>query len=148
MFQSKHIITTFFLLVLLGLSFYYFIFFKNKSQKNYHAATISSPQTLLDSSIIKGEKIFKLSCASCHLIFKNLTGPALQGITKKWPDRKKLYEYIRNPWAYELKDERIKKLHKEYKLDHLAFPNLKDKEIDFIVAYIENESKKKQNRAK
>jgi cytochrome c551/c552 len=45
---------------------------------------------LSDTSIKEGKASFMLRCASCHSIFKDMTGPALKDINKKWPDRKRL----------------------------------------------------------
>jgi len=47
-----------------------------------------------------GEKLFKSRCASCHMIDKNSTGPALKGVKTKWEaagEGAMLYEWVTNP---------------------------------------------------
>jgi len=47
-----------------------------------------------------GEKLFKSRCASCHMIDKNSTGPALKGVKAKWEsagEGEMLYEWVTNP---------------------------------------------------
>src|ERR1700722_17714296 len=43
-----------------------------------------------------GKALFQSNCASCHNPFKVITGPALQGVTQRIPDKKLLHEWIHN----------------------------------------------------
>ena len=87
----------------------------------------------------KGKMIFQENCASCHHVQKKLVGPPLAGTMNFWKNRQDLYDYIHNPEAY-LKtrnDERMNRLHDEYKLMMPGFPYLSEKDIDAIVMYLE-----------
>src|SRR5690349_16848159 len=86
-----------------------------------------------------GAVIFQNNCASCHSVLKELTGPALAGVESRgpWGDRKKLYEWIHNPTKFIQTDPYTQKL----KADHQnimmpGFPQITEKEIDAIIAYI------------
>ncbi|MFN4286234.1 MAG: c-type cytochrome [Lacibacter sp.] len=85
-----------------------------------------------------GKALFQTNCASCHALNKKLTGPALAGFEERgsWSDRKKLYEWIRNPAGFAKGDAYAAALIKEYGVLMTAFPALSDAEIDAIVAYI------------
>jgi mono/diheme cytochrome c family protein len=53
-----------------------------------------------------GKAIFQDNCASCHSVTKDLTGPALAGVTTRgpWTDRKKIYEWVHNPAKFMASD--------------------------------------------
>ena len=112
---------------------------------------IKTPQTIIDyekqtdtlpRNQLDGKMLFYRSCAPCHSIFKDLTGPALVGINERWPDKKKLYEFIKRPFPFFKKDSYVKKLVAKYGVLTPGF-DIKDDEIDAIFRYIEMESKKK-----
>lgn len=44
---------------------------------------------------VKGKTLFNLNCAACHHLDKNMTGPALRGVTERL-DREWLHKWIRN----------------------------------------------------
>ena len=78
-------------------------------------------------------------CASCHNIFKDMTGPGLLGFEERepWTDRKNVYDWIRNPAAFIVKNEYARKLKESLGGTMMtAFPNLTDGEIDGICDYI------------
>ncbi len=88
----------------------------------------------------KGKEVFVNNCASCHAkdMKTKLTGPALAGVEERWNDKANLYKWIRNsqgliatgyPRAVQVYNENGKAV-------MTAFPNLKDDEIDNILAYI------------
>lgn len=85
-----------------------------------------------------GKALFQTNCASCHALNKKLTGPALAGFEERgpWGDRKKLYDWIRNPAGFAKGDAYSAGLIKEYGVLMTAFPGLSDAEIDAIVTYI------------
>ena len=69
--------------------------------KTYVAGTILFLSFLGDSANAQnGQTLFQTNCASCHLVHKKLTGPALAGTEERWPDRKKLYGWIHNPAGF------------------------------------------------
>ncbi|HMP88009.1 MAG TPA: c-type cytochrome [Lacibacter sp.] len=85
-----------------------------------------------------GKALFQTNCASCHALNKKLTGPALAGFEERgpWGDRKKLYEWVRNPAAFAKNDAYSAALIKEYGVLMTGFNALTDAEIDAIVTYI------------
>jgi cytochrome c2 len=98
-----------------------------------------SPMTIpVSSNGYDGEMLYMSKCASCHHIFKDLTGPSLMtALTSgRWDDRKNLYEWIRDPAAFMKKDSYTKELKVVYGSMMTGFPNLKDEEIDAIVEYV------------
>jgi mono/diheme cytochrome c family protein len=85
-----------------------------------------------------GKSLFSQNCASCHAVNKKLTGPALAGVEDRWPDKKNLYAWIKNNQAFlKTGDAYANKLYNEYNKTAMnLFPNLADKDIDAILAYI------------
>ncbi len=86
----------------------------------------------------EGKTLFNQKCASCHAIDKKLIGPALAGVEDRWPDKGQLYSWIRNSAAV-IKSgyPRAVEVYNEYqKIQMTAFPELTDKNIDDILAYI------------
>ena len=87
-----------------------------------------------------GKALFSQNCASCHAVNKQLTGPALAGVEDRWPDKAMLHAWIKNnqqviksgyPYAVNLYNSFNKTAMN-------LFPNLTDKEIDAILAYIKS----------
>lgn len=84
-----------------------------------------------------GKELFLANCATCHKVDKDMTGPALAGIenrrTKEW-----LYKYIRNSNdLLRAGDSTALKLYNDWdKTPMNIFPNLKNKDIDAMLAYI------------
>jgi mono/diheme cytochrome c family protein len=93
----------------------------------------------------KGKELFVNNCAQCHAkdMKTKLTGPALAGVEAKWGDKPSLYKWIRNSQAMIASgDPRAVAIWNEYKPTVMNnFPNLKDEEIDNILAYIDKQTK-------
>lgn len=90
-----------------------------------------------------GKALFQSNCASCHSVFKDMTGPALSGISRRLPDRKLAHKWVRNP-AGVLKsgDVYFNTLKKKFNdVQMTPFPDLSDAEIDAILDYVEARSK-------
>lgn len=85
-----------------------------------------------------GKALFSANCASCHAINKDLTGPALAGVEDRWPDKTKLYAWIRNSAAFlKTGDQYANDLYIKWnKVAMNQFPNFTDAEIDAILGYI------------
>ena len=47
----------------------------------------------------EGKTLFQQNCQSCHALDKNLTGPALRGVSGRgpWGDREEIYKWSKNP---------------------------------------------------
>ena len=86
-----------------------------------------------------GKALFQSDCASCHNPIKQVTGPALKGITSRVPDQKLLHSWIRNNAAVLSSGNKyFTDLFVQYnKTPMNTFPQLTDAEIDAILKYIE-----------
>ena len=87
-----------------------------------------------------GKAIFQNNCASCHSVIKDLTGPALSGVSQRLPDRKLVHRWVRNP-ACVLKSGNVYFNTLKKRFDNVqmtAFPDLSDAEIDAILDYVES----------
>lgn len=99
----------------------------------------------------KGKQLFQQNCASCHNVFKQLTGPALKGVEERWGgDRAKLRKWIRNPASmYNGQDAYATKLYNDYnKVPMTPWPSLSDDDINSILDYIKEEADKELAAAK
>jgi mono/diheme cytochrome c family protein len=85
-----------------------------------------------------GKSIFQSKCASCHNVLKDGTGPALAGLEgrHKWADHKELLKWINNPTVYMANDAYTKGLFTQYKSMMTAFPDFTLKNVEDVVAYI------------
>lgn len=92
-----------------------------------------------DSKAQDGKALFQSNCASCHNPFKIVTGPALQGVTTRIPDKKLLHDWIHNNQKVLASGNKyFTDLFNQYnKTPMNVFPGLTDKEIDAILNYIE-----------
>ena len=90
-----------------------------------------------------GKALFNNNCASCHAknMVTNATGPALSGVEERWAEYPKedLYSWIRNSQAMiEAGHPRATELWAEWEPTVMTnFINLKDEEIDAILAYVQ-----------
>lgn len=101
--------------------------------------TEASPNVTLSDTALQGKTLFMSRCASCHVLFKNMTGPDLVGFTKRepWTDRNNVYDWIRNPAAFMQKNEYAKQLKEAYNGTMMtAFPDMTNGEIDAICSYV------------
>jgi cytochrome c2 len=92
-----------------------------------------------------GQAIFKDNCASCHNVFKDMTGPALGGVTTRgpWTDHKKIYEWVHNPVKFMASDPYTQGLKAKFNGNMMTpFASLSEKEIDAVIGYVEATFKK------
>jgi cytochrome c2 len=140
--QRKYIIGAFLIFAVLFIGFYLVQIFFLKRNAVSNVMRIDQYYAGQDTSIEykKGKTLFQSQCASCHSIFRDIAGPALAGVEKRWPNKKELYEYIRNPQRVLAKTTNIylKKLDEKYKITPPAF-EITDREIDAILLYISSE---------
>ena len=92
----------------------------------------------LSKSAANGKLLFLSKCASCHVLFKDMTGPGLIGFEDRgpWSNRKNLYEWIRNPSEFMKKDLFTQELKKQYGSMMIGFSDLSNEQIDAICDYI------------
>lgn len=87
-----------------------------------------------------GEQLFKQNCQSCHgTPEKGVTAPALAGVLNRGPwaeDKKNLYAWVHNPAAFMAKDPYTQGLKAQYGVMMTPFPDLTEKQIDDIIAYV------------
>jgi hypothetical protein len=85
-----------------------------------------------------GKALFVQNCAQCHNPLRVVTGPALQGVTSRVPDKNLLYAWINNNSAV-LKsgNKYFNDLFNQYKTPMNLFPALTHKDIDAILNYVE-----------
>lgn len=92
----------------------------------------------LSVSAQDGKALFKANCASCHYASeKTLTGPGLQGVLSRIPGGDWKYEWVHNNVALRGKgDAYANAKFKEFNGSVMTtFPQLKNEEIDAILAY-------------
>ena len=93
----------------------------------------------------KGKELFVNNCASCHAkdMKAKLTGPALGGVEERWTEKPALYKWIRNSQSMIASGyPRATAIWNEYKPTVMTnFPNLKDDDIENILAYIDKQWK-------
>lgn len=80
----------------------------------------------LSESASEGKQLFNANCAACHKLDKNMTGPALRGIAKKY-DSLTIQNYLRD-------DKTLIKT-KDYNNSCVYFPQLTNADIGKILAY-------------
>jgi mono/diheme cytochrome c family protein len=93
-----------------------------------------------------GKALFLSKCASCHNIFKEGAYPALMKLEErhKWADHNEIVKWANNPAGYMANDPYTQGLKAKFGSMMTAFPDLKLKDIDDIVAYINDEVKKSE----
>jgi mono/diheme cytochrome c family protein len=86
-----------------------------------------------------GKSLFSNNCASCHNPLVDGTGPALQGVTTRVPDRALLHSWIKNNAAVRASGNAYfnNLYNARNKTAMNLFPNLTDAEIDDILTYVE-----------
>jgi mono/diheme cytochrome c family protein len=110
-------------------------------EPEYGCGTVSPviPEPPLTGPAIQGKAIFQDNCASCHSLKKDLTGPALAGLSKRVPDKKLLYKWIRNPSGIlQSGNVYFNTLKKRFGgFEMTGFPNLSNDEINAVLSYID-----------
>lgn len=143
--QRRYLVNT--ILILLVLLIGYIIVRKiSGTKETKKPIVIFNKKDLLDSlpnNISMGKKLYELRCMSCHSSFKKADGASLmlRELDLKWPDRKELYAFIRNPAQVVLRNKYAKRLRETYNVMMPGFPDLTDIEIKAILDYIKSEEK-------
>lgn len=106
---------------------------------------ISSPAlSRVSASNQEGMRLFKTNCTACHSLYKDLTGPALAGVTDRWPSRALLKKWILN-WskAVATGNPYPRKMADWSPLTMNIFEgSLSDQDVESIINYLEEEGKK------
>jgi mono/diheme cytochrome c family protein len=113
---------------------------KSSNQNNI----IDNTASIKKDKYSEGKDLFIVNCASCHMVQKRLTGPALAGVTKRWEDKDKLYAFIKNTQDVIKTDKYAKDLYERYNKTAMnVFSFLTDEQIECILVYVETEARKK-----
>ena len=90
----------------------------------------------------EGKQIFQQNCASCHALDKQISGPALRGVTERGPwaeDKKNLHAWIKNAPAFLPTNPYTVALQKQYGQIMTNFSStLTDKQVDAVIEYLAN----------
>lgn len=110
----------------------------NNTEKNKN-----TPSSATATTAEEGKDLFKMMCSACHLVDRDLVGPALKGVEERWANKQDLYEFIRNPNAVIEKNDYAKNLWlKHNKTQMTPYPQLTNEQIDAILAYVNEEAAK------
>lgn len=119
-------------LVTATLILFLFCFISCNSGNSSASDSISSDST----TIAKGETIFNQNCSGCHNFRQDAIGPQLSGITAKvsatW-----IEDFIKDPQqTISSGDQHAKELFAKYKVVMPSFGNLKEDEVNSVIAYL------------
>lgn len=148
MSEIKHIVLAIvFIVVIVVLASFTMTLFSGIGQQTSAVATTSGGGTSGGGAATaaftpeqeKGQQVFKQNCASCHSLDRDLSGPALAGVTGRgpWTDRENLHKWISNPAAFIPTTQYTVDLQKTYGSVMPGFPGLKKEEVDAIFNWIE-----------
>lgn len=91
-----------------------------------------------------GKQLFLLQCASCHHATRDLIGPSIYAVKRRWTNKNLLYQYIRNSSEVIKKDAYAKNLFMKWnKTVMTPFPKITNAEIELILNYVDSEAKRK-----
>lgn len=114
------------------------------------ALVISSFGMRAEGDAAAGKTLFMANCASCHAanMKTKMTGPALAGVETRWESKADLYSWIRNSQALiAAGNPRAVAVWNEYKPTVMnSFQNLKDADIDNILAFVAQKAKGEEKK--
>jgi Cytochrome c len=145
MSQQKYIISAILLLVVIAII--YFGLKRFSESENTKSSSMVIDKDKKGDSILPVQEIGKVlyynKCMSCHGSFRKTDGPwlSLAGFPSRWPDKKELFAFIRNPAEIIGRSAYAKELKETYRSVMTPFPDLTDKEIQAILDYITYEKK-------
>jgi mono/diheme cytochrome c family protein len=92
------------------------------------------------AAIAAGDALFKANCTQCHAVNEKVVGPALAGIAKRRP-ASWIVSWVHNPAKVIASgDAYAVKLFGEYGKQQMpSFPQLSEKEIENILAWVDSE---------
>jgi mono/diheme cytochrome c family protein len=119
-----------------------FCFSYKEKDNNVPSTVVIDNDAAINPALYEGRSLYLTNCASCHGINRKLVGPALNGVAERVPDKKLLYEWIRNnKKILQSGNGYFNALYNEYnKMQMTAFPNLTDEQIDKILVYVSSKN--------
>jgi mono/diheme cytochrome c family protein len=107
--------------------------------------TVDEPEPLpsgpMDLEYLRGEKLFKANCASCHKPDQKMTGPGLSGSKDRWAQSGgDIYAWIKNSQGYLASsgDSYAKSLFEEWNKSIMTPNAVSNEDIDAILHYIDH----------
>ncbi|MBO9660787.1 MAG: cytochrome c [Chitinophagaceae bacterium] len=96
------------------------------------------PAQTNNTTKINAAALYQTKCASCHDIYKDLTGPALRGFDRRGPWRNPLniLAWVNNPGGFMSCDPYTKDLQRKFGSVMTAFPDVSMDEVTAITRYI------------
>jgi cytochrome c1 len=140
MHQWRYILPA--ILIFIAIAIVYLMTEKTSIFKSYNAdkneITVINKPDFLSQDGFRGKELYDSNCLKCHGSFNQADGPwlSLAGVDSKWPDKKELFEFIRNPEEVIKRNAYAKKLKVAFGIIMQGFPNLTDNEIQAIINYI------------
>lgn len=90
----------------------------------------------------RGEKLFKLNCASCHKPDRTMTGPALKGAKERWAKSGgDIHAWVKNSLGYLKSNPRDTYAHglfKEFNGSIMTPNAVSDEDVDAILSYADS----------
>lgn len=139
-----------FLIIAVIFTGFYIVYGFNLERKNVACGTIDDPFIKKDTTkeYKSGKALFQ-QCASCHILFKDFTGPDLIGFTKRgpWGDKKKILAYLNNPVKFykENRTKYVEDLYNSRSVGHLVFL-WNEKQIADFIYYLDSEEKNEKKK--
>ena len=139
--QIKYLVYASLILIILLIGYFLFSLLPLANQSEVNKTVNSEKATTfppVSEAASRGKELFHQNCQACHSLDKKLTGPALRGVTERgpWTDRANLYKWIRNPAAFIPTTAYTKALQNDYKQIMPSFPQLSEKDIDYILEFL------------
>jgi len=130
-----------YVMLILLLGFCAYLLMHNRNTAAARRSTIVTQDNFADDSsilLMRGEAVYKKYCENCHSSFKSHDGPWLifHALDSRWPDKKELAAYIKNPEQVRKRNVYARDLPKKWGAVMPGFPKLKDDEIAAVLAYI------------
>jgi len=95
------------------------------------------------AAIAKGEAVFAANCKQCHAINEVVVGPALKGVTGRWPSEAALANFIKYPQkTIDGGNAYAKGLYDKYKQYMPNHDFLSDADIKAVIEYVKVEGDK------
>jgi cytochrome c2 len=109
------------------------------SQPGTTKQAVKPPTHINEVHYNNGKQLFMRNCATCHLVNRDMSGPALAGVTHRWPsDRILLRAFIKNSDSVIKVNPYAQELWKKWnEVAMNKFPLLADSSIDHLLYYIE-----------
>jgi mono/diheme cytochrome c family protein len=137
--QIKYILSACLILLMIFMGIFLFKTFSDSGIITQTPTLVDNVSSLSSEVNSKGEQLFKQNCASCHALDRDLTGPALNGVSERGPwakDKSNLKKWIKNPAPFIANDTYVKALKDKFGLSMPSQAHLSDAEIEEVIGYI------------